>query len=75
MTDEKLIETGRACLNLCSPELNYGKPRDVWTEQLKVLREEWRRRHPKTAPKGERTHPCVFLSRIHLMSGSATPRS
>jgi hypothetical protein len=48
MTDEKLIETGKACRDLCSPESNYVKPGDVWTEQLKVLREEWRRRHPKS---------------------------
>jgi|HubBroStandDraft_2_1064218.scaffolds.fasta_scaffold302418_3 hypothetical protein len=48
MTDEKLIETGKACRDLCGPESNYGRPpRDVWTEQLKILREEWRRRHSK----------------------------
>jgi len=48
MTDEKLIETGQACRDLCSSESNYGRPpRNVWTEQLKILREEWRRRHSK----------------------------
>jgi hypothetical protein len=42
MTDEKLVETGKACRSLCS-ESNS----DTWAQQLKVLIEEWRLRHPK----------------------------
>ena len=43
MTDEELIHLGKLTRGLC----NDPKPPDIWVQQLKVLREEYRRRHPK----------------------------
>jgi hypothetical protein len=45
MSDDELIRQGKLVRGLC----NDPKPLDVWVQKLKVLREEYRRRHPKTA--------------------------
>jgi hypothetical protein len=43
MPDEELIRQGKMLRDLC----NDRKPPEVWVEKLRILREEWRRRHPK----------------------------
>jgi hypothetical protein len=48
MTEEQLINFGKAARFMCSPEANrYEPPREVFVIQLKEARAEWRRRHPK----------------------------
>jgi len=45
MTDADLLRYGRAGRSLCSPEANFGKPpRETFVIQLKLCREEWKRR-------------------------------
>jgi hypothetical protein len=45
MTDAELLRYGRAGRYLCSPEANFGKPpRDTFVIQLRLCREEWKRR-------------------------------
>jgi hypothetical protein len=45
MTDAELLKYGRAGRYLCSPEANFGKPpRETFVIQLKLCREEWKRR-------------------------------
>jgi hypothetical protein len=48
MSDEKLLETGKACASLADPKQAADKRtvRQVYVLQLKECREEWRRRHP-----------------------------
>jgi len=47
MSDEKLREFGRACVYMCSPQANLGKPpREEFVVQPEEARAEWRRRHP-----------------------------
>ena len=43
MSDEELIRQGKMLRDLC----NDRKPPEVWVQKLKILREEYRRRHPK----------------------------
>jgi hypothetical protein len=46
MTDAELIRYGRASAGMCSPEANFGEPpRQVFVDQLREARAEWRRRH------------------------------
>ncbi len=48
MGEADLVKEGTMLARLCSPAQNFGKPAPPqWAEQLKVCREEWRRRHPK----------------------------
>jgi hypothetical protein len=48
MSDDELLQFGKAAKYMCSPEANMGKPpRDVFVVQLKEARLEWRRRYPK----------------------------
>jgi hypothetical protein len=52
MTDKQLLEHGRACRYMCTPEANLGKPpRDGSVIHLKEARAEWRKRYPKPAGK------------------------
>jgi hypothetical protein len=45
MTDEQLIERGRAGRYMCSPSAYWGKgPRESYVIQLRETIEEWRRR-------------------------------
>ncbi len=49
MSDEELIPEGRAARYMCSPAANFGKPPgDVYVIALRLCKEEYRRRHPKT---------------------------
>jgi len=44
MSDAELVREGKMLRDLCKgPE-----PPDIWVQELKILREEYRRRHPKT---------------------------
>lgn len=48
MTDAELIRYGRALAGMCSPQANFGEPPlQVFVDQLREARAEWRRRHPK----------------------------
>jgi hypothetical protein len=45
MTDEHLREFGRACVYMCSPKANLGKPPlEPFVIQLEEARDEWKRR-------------------------------
>jgi hypothetical protein len=45
MTDAELLRDGKAARYMCSKIANFGKPpREVFVIQLKLCREEWRRR-------------------------------
>lgn len=49
MSDNELVQTGRAARYMCSKEANLGKPPlEVYVMHLREARAEWRRRHPKT---------------------------
>ena len=46
MSDEALIQHGKAARYMCSARVNMGKPpRKVFVIQLEECRVEWRRRH------------------------------
>jgi hypothetical protein len=45
MSDAELIRQGKMLRDLCKGP----NPPDIWVQELKILREEWSRRHPKTA--------------------------
>ena len=45
MTDEELIKFGKQVRALAEPRV--GVFDDPWPAQLRLAREEWRRRHPK----------------------------
>jgi hypothetical protein len=47
MAETELLRFGQAAKYMCSPEANYGPPREVFIVQLRESRAEWRRRHPK----------------------------
>jgi hypothetical protein len=48
MTDEQLIQFGKACRELLTPQANLGRPpREVFVIQLQEARKKWRRRYPK----------------------------
>jgi ABC-type proline/glycine betaine transport system ATPase subunit len=55
MTDEKLVQTGKAARYMAAPRNSADKRtvRPVDVTQLRLCREEWMRRHPKlsTPPK------------------------
>jgi len=43
MTDEQLREYGRACVHMCSPQANLGKPpREAFVVQLEEAKVEYR---------------------------------
>ena len=45
MSDNQLIEFGRAARFMCSSEASFGEPpRAAFVDQLNAAREEWRRR-------------------------------
>jgi hypothetical protein len=45
MTDDQLREFGRACVYMCSPKANLGKPpREAFVIQLEEARAEYGRR-------------------------------
>jgi hypothetical protein len=44
MSDEELIRQGRMLRDLCKGP----KAPEVWVRKLKILRDEWRRRHPRS---------------------------
>ena len=47
MTDEQLVQFGKAAREVCS-SANRGKPpREVFVIQLNEAKAEWLRRHPK----------------------------
>ncbi len=50
MTDEKLVQMGKAARYMADPRNSADKRtvRPVYVTQLELCREEWRRRHPKT---------------------------
>jgi hypothetical protein len=43
MSDEELVRQGKMLHDLC----NDRKPPEIWVQKLKILRKEYRRRHPK----------------------------
>jgi hypothetical protein len=45
MSDEELIKFGKQVRALSAPRI--GVTHDPWPAQLRMAREEWRRRHPK----------------------------
>ena len=45
MSDEELIKFGKQVRALSAPRI--GVVKDPWPAQLRLAREEWRRRHPK----------------------------
>lgn len=47
MTDEELIEHGRAIKRIIGPVNKNVRPPEGFTQQLEDARAEWRRRHPK----------------------------
>ncbi len=48
MSDQELIQFGKACRELLTPQANLGRPpREVFVIELEEARKEWRRRHPK----------------------------
>jgi hypothetical protein len=52
MTDKQLLEYGRACRHMCTPEANLGKPpQESSVIHLREARAEWERRHAKPAEK------------------------
>jgi hypothetical protein len=52
MTDKQLLEYGRACRYMCTPEANLGKPpQESSVIHLPEARAEWKRRHAKPAEK------------------------
>jgi hypothetical protein len=47
LSDEELIQFGKACRDMLTPQANLGRPlREVFVIQLQEARTEWRRRHP-----------------------------
>ena len=46
MTDAQLLEFGKAAASVCRPPRNRPV-REVFREQLREARAEWRRRHPE----------------------------
>jgi hypothetical protein len=55
MTDAELTRFVRFAAGMCSPEANFGEPPlQVFIDQLREARAEWRRRHPKCAATHER---------------------
>jgi hypothetical protein len=50
MTDEKLVQMGRAARYMADPRnpADGRSVESVFTIQLQECREEWKRRHPKT---------------------------
>ncbi len=48
LSDEELIQFGKACRGMLTPQANLGRPpREVFVIQSQEARKEWRRRHPK----------------------------
>jgi hypothetical protein len=47
MSDAELIRHGKSLRNLSDPKTQQGKPNPAFVLQLKLAREEWKRRHPK----------------------------
>jgi hypothetical protein len=48
MSDQQLIETGKAARYMCSRKANLGQPPlEIYVVHLREARAEWRRRHPK----------------------------
>lgn len=49
MTDEKLVQTGKAARYMCDPVNSADRRtvRDVYRIQLQECRAEWKRRHPR----------------------------
>jgi hypothetical protein len=47
MPDAELIKHGKSLRNLSDPKTQHGKPNPSFVLQLKLAREEWRRRYPK----------------------------
>jgi hypothetical protein len=51
-TDKQLLEHGRACRYMCTPEANLGKPpQESSVVHLREARAEWKRRHAKPLEK------------------------
>jgi hypothetical protein len=48
MPETELLRFGQVAKYMCSPESNYGPPREVFVIQLRESRAEWRRRHQKS---------------------------
>jgi len=46
LTDKQLIETGKTLKNFAKPRPGQGADEN-WLRQLRLAREEWKRRHPK----------------------------
>jgi hypothetical protein len=52
MTGKQLLERGRACRYMCTPEANLGKPpQESSVIHLREARAEWERGHPKPPKK------------------------
>ncbi len=48
LSDEELIQFGKACGDMLTPQANLGRPpREVFVVQLQEARKEWKRQHPK----------------------------
>jgi hypothetical protein len=47
MPDAELIRHGKGLRDLADPKTQRMGPNPAFVEQLRLAREEWRRRHPK----------------------------
>jgi hypothetical protein len=48
MNDAELVRFGHAAAHMCTPKKDSNRPvREVFREQLREARAEWRRRFPK----------------------------
>ena len=50
MSDDELIKFGKDVRRLSEPRVSATP--DPWKAQLEEARAEWRRRHPRTQPRG-----------------------
>jgi hypothetical protein len=60
LNDAKLVETGKLLADFAKPRPGQG-PDENWLRQLKIAREVWRERHPKSDPP-QRTGAVSHLS-------------
>jgi hypothetical protein len=47
MPDAELVRHGKSLRNLSDPKTQHGSPNPAFVLQLKLAREEWKRRHSK----------------------------
>ena len=65
MTDEKLVQMGKAARYMADPRNSADKRtvRDVYVTQLQLCREEWARRHPKKSESADQQGGGIIAAR------------